>query len=457
MGTISPSAAKSTFSSAELTARTVHRRAVEAAIWGMPIVNFDLMYQAMARINGSFNQIVYWSRLPDWKNQTLTPNPDSIYLIPFINTKDAGPVVLEIPPADDGTIVGSIMDCWQAAIEDVGPAGVDKGSGGKYLILPPNYKEKVSDDYIAMPSGNYQGYALLRSILKSGSEADVAKAVAYSMRIKLYPLSQAANPAPTNFVDAINTVFDATIPYDVRLYQSLSRMVQYEPWLLRDKAMIDQLKSIGIEKGKPFKPDSETQEILKDAAREVHEWIDLRYETVFSPPYYEGTRWAVPILHEVMTGLATSFANPDTYPVDGRGLTYSYAFFSPKHPGGGQFYLMAIKDKQGGALDGYNTYRLTVPANAPVKQYWSATAYDRGTHGFIRNMKKLSRSSQTQNLVKNADGSVDVYFGPKAPAGKDSNWVPTDPKGKFEVIFRLYGPEKALFDKTWKLPDIQKI
>jgi hypothetical protein len=140
MGTISAAAAKSTFSSAELTARTVHRRAVEAAIWGMPIVNFDLMYQAMARINGSFNQIVYWSRLPDWKNQTLTPNPDSIYLIPFINTKDAGPVVLEIPPADDGTIVGSVMDCWQAAIEDVGPAGVDKGSGGKYLILPPNYK-----------------------------------------------------------------------------------------------------------------------------------------------------------------------------------------------------------------------------------------------------------------------------------------------------------------------------
>jgi hypothetical protein len=457
MGTISASATKSTFSSAELTARTVHRRAVQAAIWGMPIVNFDLMYQAMARINGSFNQIVYWSRLPDWKNQTLTPNPDSIYLIPFINTKDAGPVVLEIPPADDGTIVGSVMDCWQAAIEDVGAAGVDKGSGGKYLILPPNYKETVSDDYIAMPSDNYQGYALLRSILKSGNEADVAKAVAYSMRIKLYPLSQAANPAPTNFVDAIDTLFDANIPYDVRLYQSLSRMVQYEPWLLRDKAMIDQLTSIGIKKGKPFEPDSKTQEILKNAAREVHEWIDLRYETVFSPPYYEGTRWAVPILHEVMTGLATSFANPDTYPVDGRGLTYSYAFFSPKHPGGGQFYLMAIKDKQGGVLDGYNTYRLTVPANAPVKQYWSATAYDRATHGFIRNMKKLSRSSQTQNLVKNADGSVDVYFGPKAPAGKDSNWVPTDPKGKFEVIFRLYGPEKALFDKTWKLPDIQKI
>jgi len=298
---------------------------------------------------------------------------------------------------------------------------------------------------------------LLRSILTSGSEADVAKAVAYSKRIKLYPLSQAANPAPTHFVDAIDSVFDATIPYDLRLYQSLDRMVQYEPWLLRDKAMIDQLKSAGIEKGKPFKPDSKTQEILEDAAHEAHDWIDLRYETVFSPPYYEGTQWAVPILQEVMKGLSTSFANPDSYPVEGRGLTYSYAFFSPKHPGGGQFYLMAIKDRQGRVLNGSNTYRLTVPANAPVKQYWSATAYDRATHGFIHNMKWLSRSSQTQNLMKNVDGSVDVFFGPKAPAGKESNWVPTDANGRFEVIFRLYGPEKAVFDKTWKLPDIQQL
>jgi hypothetical protein len=445
------------FSSSELTERTIYRRAVEAAIWGVPIVNFDLMYQAMARLNGIFNQIVYWSRLPDWKNQTLTPNPDSIYLMPFINTKEVGPVVLEIPPADDGTIVGSVMDCWQAAIEDVGPTGVDKGKGAKYLILPPNYRGKVPDGYIAMPSDNYQGYALLRSILKSDSEADTAKAVAYSKRIKVYPLAQAADPSPTIFVDAIDAVFDATIPYDLRFYQSLDRMVQYEPWLLRDKAMIDQLRSVGIDKGKPFQPDSKTQKILEDAAREVHDWIDLRYETVFSPPYYEGTQWAVPILREVIQGLETSFANPDSYPVEGRGLTYSYAFFSPKHPGGGQFYLMAIKDRQGRVFDGRNTYRLTVPANAPVKQYWSATVYDRATHGFIRNMKWLSRSSQTPNLMKNTDGSVNVYFGPKAPAGKEGNWVPIDANGEFEVIFRLYGPEKPLFDKTWKLPDAERV
>ena len=101
------------FSSHDLKHRMIERRAVEAIIWGMPIVNFDLMYEAMVRLGGAANQILYWSRLPDWKNQTLTPNPDAIYLMPFINTKDVGPVVIQIPPADEGSITGTIMDAWQ--------------------------------------------------------------------------------------------------------------------------------------------------------------------------------------------------------------------------------------------------------------------------------------------------------------------------------------------------------
>ena len=170
-----------------------------------------------------------------------------------------------------------------------------KGKGGKYLILPPGYKGKAPDGYIVLPSMTYQGYALLRSILKSGSDADVAKAVAYAKRIKLYPLSQAGNPPATTFVDAIDVVYDATIPYDVRFFQSLDRVVQIEPWLTRDKVMIDMLKSIGIEKGKPFNPDAKTQEILNAAAREAHAWLDARYEVGF-PSFYEGRHWAFPAL-----------------------------------------------------------------------------------------------------------------------------------------------------------------
>jgi hypothetical protein len=165
------------------------------------------------------------------------------------------------------------------------------------------------------------------------------------------PLAQAANPPPTTFVDAVDVVFDSTIPYDLRFFQSLDRIVQNEPWLERDKVMIDQLKSIGIEKGKPFNPDRKMQEILNEAAHEARARLDVRYETAFSPSYYEGSQWAVPISPEVIQGQATFFAKPDVYPVDGRGLTYSFGFIGIKHLGAGQFYLMTIKDKEGQSFD----------------------------------------------------------------------------------------------------------
>ena len=423
----------------------------------MPAVNYELMYQAMVNNKGTFNQVVYWSGLPSWKNQTLTPNPDTIYFMPFINTKDVGPVVLEIPPAEEGSITGTVMDAWQCALDDVGPAGVDKGKGGKYLILPPGYEEKTPDGYIGLPSDTYAGYALLRSNLKGVSDADITKAVAYGKRCKLYPLSQAASPRATTFVDVIDVLYDSAIPYDLRFFQSLDHFVQREPWLERDKVMIDSLKSIGIEKGKPFKPDQKTAEILNDGAGEAHAWLHLKYEGFFSEPYYDGRHWAVPVSPPVIEGQATFYAKPGVYPVDGRGALFSFAFFSPKHLGKGQFYLMSIKDKQGKSFDGGTSYRLTVPAKAPVKLYWSATAYDRATHTLIRELPRYSRSSQSPGLQMNADGSVDIYFGPKAPLGKGPNWIPTRPSGEFEVLFRLYGPEKSLFDKTWKLPDIEKV
>ena len=444
----------------ELVRSSAERRAIEAVIWGMPAVNRDLMYQAMVReTQGRVNQVVYWSRLLDWKNQTLTPNIDVIYLTPFINTKDVGPVVIEIPPADDGVINGTIMDAWQMPLEDVGPAGVDKGKGGKYLILPPGYLDNCPDGYIALPSLTYQGYALLRSILRSGSETDIAKAVAYGKRIKVYPLSQAghqAGPPPTTFVDASDVLFDATIPYDLRYFESLDRIVQAEPWLQRDRAMIDKLRSIGIEKGKPFTPNPATRQILDAAAAEAHALLDAQLEGLFTT-FVEGSSWAFPASPEYVKAAQSTYADPDCYPIDDRGTLFAFIFFTPKHLGEGQFYLMTVRDKAGTEFDGGRNYRLTVPANAPVRQYWSATVYDRATHALIRNVPRAGLSSQSPGLQTTADGSVELHFGPKAPAGKEPNWVPTSRDGKFEVLFRFYGPEKPLFEKTWVLPDIEEV
>ena len=186
------------FASDDLTERALHRRAIEAVLWGMPAVNYDAMLQAVLRdAKGKVNQIIYWSRPSDWKNQTLTPNTDVLYIMPFMNTKDVGPIVLEIPAAEGGVIVGSIMDVWQRPLEDVGPAGLDKGKGGKYLLLPPDYEGEVPEEYFPLAADSYQSYALLRAIPESGRDADIAKAAKYLKKIRLYPLAQSNHPSFT--------------------------------------------------------------------------------------------------------------------------------------------------------------------------------------------------------------------------------------------------------------------
>lgn len=440
-----------------LVRRAIERRAVEAAIWGMPAVNYDLMRQQMLiKTNGKVGEVIYWGRPLDSKNQTLTPNPDALYFMTFFNTKD-GPVVLDLPAGDaNGSFNGNIVTVWQMPLEDAGLLGVDKGKGGKFLILPPGYKDKVPDGYIPLQSDTFGGYMLFRSNLKSHSPADVDASIAYGKQMKVYPLAQAANPPPTVFTDVKDIDFDSTIRYDASFFDNLNRVVQEEPWIDRDRAMVDQLKSLAIEKGKPFNPDARTKAGMESGIREAQQLLAARYDAGL-PPFFDGGRWTVPALPELVRAAQSSFNDPDAYPVDARGLTYTYGYIGIKRLGAGQFYLISIRDKDGDAFDGGKTYRLNVPPNPPVEQYWSVTAYDRDTHALIKNMPRASRSSQIPDLQKNADGSIDIFFGPKAPAGKESNWVPTDPARKFELMARFYAPKKEFFEKTWILPDVEKV
>lgn len=438
----------------DLERRLVERRAGEAMIWAMPTVNTDRMLQEMlGKTSAKVNEVIYWSRPVNWKNQTLTPNPDSIYFMSFWSVKD-GPVVIEIPPAQGGSIAGNIVMAWQMPLEDAGPEGADKGKGGKHAILPPGRKGKLPGGYYALQSDTYGGFALLRSNLPS--HADVAKSVAFGKRVKIYPLAQAAKPPPTRFTDAYDVLFDTTIKYDASFFRNLDRVVQNEPWLPRDRAMIDQLKTLGIQTGRPFNPDQANLALFDGAAKETGALLSARYDAGF-PVINEGFRWFPAAMAEVARAASTGYANVDEYPVDARGVTYTLGFTGIKRLGPAQFYLMANKDKDGNVFAGSASYTLTVPADAPVRQYWSATAYDRETHALIRNMDRANLASITPGIRKNADGSVEVYFGPKAPAGKEANWVPTDPARKFELLFRLYQPTKALFDTSWKLPDVEKI
>lgn len=445
-------------SAEELTKRLIERRAVEAVIWGMPAVNYDLMLQEMlTKTKGKVGEVIYWGRPLDFRNQTLTPNPDALYFMVFFNTKD-GPVVLDLPPGDaDGSFNGNIVTIWQMPLDDAGLLGTDKGKGGKYLVLPPGYHETPPDGFIPLPSDTFGGYMLFRSNLNSHAAADVEKSLAYGKRLKVYPLAQAANPPATIFTDVKDIEFNSTIRYDATFFEHLNRIVQAEPWIARDRAMIDPLRTLGIEKGKPFAPDAKTKELFTAAVREAGALLAARYDAGLPPFFSERSRWTAPTFPELVKAAADGYKDPDAYPVDNRGLAYTYAYIGIKRLGAGQMYLISIRDKAGAAFDGGKSYRLTVPPNAPVQQYWSITAYDRETHALIKGMPRASRASNAAEVQKNPDGSVDLYFGPKAPAGKDSNWVPTDSRRGFELMFRAYAPTKSLFDKTWILPDVEEV
>jgi hypothetical protein len=341
-------------------------------------------------------------------------------------------------------------------LEDAGLLGKDKGKGAKYLLLPPGFKGKKPAGYVALQSDTFGGYLLFRANLASHADADVARAIAYGKRMKIYPLAQAGSPPANVFTDAKDVVFDSTIRYDASFFEHLHRMVQSEPWLARDRAMIEKLRTLGIEKGKPFNPGDSMKATLAAGVREAGAWLEKTYDAGLPPYFSPKSRWTYPAPPALIKATQSAYGDPDEYPVDARGLAYSYAYVGIKRLGVGQMYLISIHDKDGDSFDGAKTYRLTVPKKAPVKQYWSVTAYDRETHALIRGMPRASRSSQIPELQKNKDGSIDLWIGPQAPAGKNSNWLPTDPQRKFELMFRAYAPTKPLMEKTWVLPDVEK-
>ena len=211
-----------------------------------------------------------------------------------------------------------------------------------------------------------------------------------------------------------------------------------------------------MKKGKPFAPDDNAKALLTAAAAEARDLLDRKYDLGF-PPFAPSARWAVPAYPDLVKAGSSGYAEADIYPVDHRALTYSIGYIGIKRLGTAQTYLITSKDKGGQRFAGSNSYRLRVPPNVPVQQYWSVTAYDRETHALIKNLSRASRASNDGSVQKNSDGSVDVFFGPQAPEGKEANWVPTDPEREFELLFRLYGPQKALFDKTWVLPDVELV
>jgi hypothetical protein len=439
-----------------ISERVMHYRAIDAVVWAMPLLNFKTARDGHAAIGAGYNDIAYHSRIQDWKFQAATPNDTTPYVNFFWNVKD-GPVVIEIPPSGDGVgIFGTLIDAWQRPLEDVGAAGKDKGRGGKYLVLPPGYDGELLPGAYTIPQKTYNGFAVLRPIIADTSPQSIARATAFAKKIKIYPLSQIDNPPENRYVDIYGKAMEGIIKLDGSVYSELNDIIQEEVVEEKNMAMMGMLSRIGIRKGEPFRPDDAMKKVYASASADAHEFMIEQYHRVLNPFVYKGKRWSTltpPGVAE--TGFTWEF--PSLFDYNARGVLYYAIITSVKNYGAATYYLDLAEDEDGNWLDGGRNYKLNVPPNVPVRDFWSATVYDLESAAWIRGMPKLGIASSTEGIVTNRDGSVDIFFGAEAPDGLESNWIPTRKGRRFFLLFRFYGPEAGVFDGSFELNSMETL
>jgi hypothetical protein len=436
--------------------RMMHGRAVDAVVWAMPLLNFKGFRDGHAAAGVGPNDVAYFSQIQNWKFQTATPNNTTPYVNFYWNIAD-GPVVVEIPPSADGVgIFGTIMDAWQRPIDDVGAAGRDGGRGAKYVLTPSGYDGPLLPGAYVYEQGTNYGFAILRAIIPDASAENIAKAAEFAQRIKVYPLSEADDPPAMNYVDTFDVLLEMTPVLDGGVYAEIHKIIQEEVVLERDLSMMGMLAQLGIKKGMPFEPTAEMQAVFDKAAPEALQYMIEQYHRVLNPMKYEGKKWSV-LLPPGAIETELTYEFPSYYDYHARGSVYYAVISSVKNYGTATFYLDLAETPDGEWLDGGSNYKLTVPPNVPVRDFWAVTAYDLETASYIRDVEKGSIDSSTRGLAVNADGSVDIYFGPTAPSGMEANWLPTDPDRRFFLLFRFYGPEPGVFDGSFVLYDIEKL
>ncbi len=433
------------------------QRATQAYLEFMPMTSMYAMFESHVRDYGmtTAGDVGLYSEPGVGKVGAigLTYNTESVYSDANTDLKIDGPTVVEIPP----NVLGIVDDGWQRWLTDLGNAGPDKGKGGKYLLLPPDYDGDIPEGYFVVHCPTYRNWVMVRGFVEDTGTGEQAIEY-YRKHFKIYPLATGPR-ADTKYVSWTFKGGNTTHPRDVTYFDLLNRIVQYEPASAFSAYELGLLKALGIEKGKEFSPDARMQKLLTEGIQigeaiakanayanrleGVRIYDDRKYEYLFL-----GGR------HDFMSG--------DALWIDARTLYHYEAVvvtpaMAAKMVGNGSQYLACYRDKDDNYLMGDNNYQLHLPAGIPAKNFWSVTVYHPDTRSLLQNgMDKPSVSSYDDPIV-NDDGTVDLFFGPEAPAGKEKNWVKTIPGEGWEILLRLYGPLEPYFDGTWKPDDFVKV
>ena len=428
------------------------QRGVQAFLTAMPAASLSAMRKGIRGFGPDNQTVIIFETLMDSRTLFLTANTESIYTCAWLNLKD-GPIVVEAPPNN----LGIVDDFWFRYVADLSNGGPDKGKGGKYLFVPPDYKGEPPAGYFVYKSPTYGNWFISRGFLENGDPKPGVENI--KQRLRIYPLEKAANPPETKFVNVSGKAFNTIHAMDSSYWEEVDEVVQEEPNGAIDPETLGLLASIGIEKGKPFEPDARMKKILTDSAAVGQATTRaLTYRSrLKEAKLFPNSAWLTPFIG------GYEFERDGVRLLDARTLFFVYATgvtpaMAAKNVGKGSQYAIAFVDAKGEPLDGGKTYKLSLPPNIPAKDFWSVVVYDNQTRSMLQTDEPFpSLSSQKKGIVINEDMSADVYFGPKAPAGKESNWIQTIPGKGWNVILRLYGPLEPWFEKSWQPGEIEEL
>jgi hypothetical protein len=437
-------------------------RGVDAFLKGMPGASLHGLIKGAHDVGAvKYNQVLVFDKLMDSQSLFLTGNTSTMYVLPDFDLEMTGPMVLEAPAG----VLGAFNDAWFRYIQDIGPAGPDKGKGGKYLILPPGYDGKVPEGYFVVQSRTYNVWVFMRASIAKG--LDVArKNVEENFRI--YPLSQKDNPPKLELISGSGESFNTIHSNDYSFYEHLNNVIQKEPLEMLDPETRGLFASIGMEKGKPFQPDARMKGILTDAVAIGN----AASRSIVWHPRVEGNMKGIEVYPDTHSAWLMAWVDKNVFfnGKDGHTMNsdarvmfhYPYTAVTPAMAvsiaGVGSDYGLAFVDSKKMPLDGSSTYKVHLPANPPAKDFWALTIYDNQTRSQLQTSQKFPTvGSQTEGLKQNADGSYDIYFAPKPPNGFENNWLATVPgKGSF-LALRIYGPLAPWIEKTWRPSEIELV